>query len=319
MGEKKYAWTFPHVKGTMSTANLMRMVLAALLPAAVFGVFHFGPEALAHMLVCVVTCMLTEFVFEAFADRPLAVTDCSAAVTGFLLALMLPVGAPLWLGIIGSVFAVAVVKMAFGGIGKNRLNPALCSYCLLLWLFSDIMRDYSFGDFGAETLLGQLLQGETVDPLPMILGNTNGGIGQTSSLAILAGALLLLAFGVIRLRIPAAAAVSFVLTLFLFGGRGFDQLWLTTQICGGGFLLGIWFMAVDCVTSPINRQGQVLYGLLIGVLAAALRLRGIEEAIVYAILVGNMAVPLIEKITVPRAFGQRRLVKVHNDKNSGTA
>lgn len=123
------------MKGTMSTANLMRMVLAALLPAAVFGVFHFGPEALAHMLVCVVTCMLTEFVFEAFADRPLAVTDCSAAVTGLLLALMLPVGAPLWLGIIGSVFAVAVVKMAFGGIGKNRLNPALCGYCLLLWLF----------------------------------------------------------------------------------------------------------------------------------------------------------------------------------------
>ena len=153
----------------------------------------------------------------------------------------------------------------------------------------------------------------------MILGNTNGGIGQTSSIAILAGAVLLLAFGIIRLRIPAAAAIAFVATLFLFGGRGFDQLYFTTQLCGGGFLLGIWFMAVDYVTSPITKNGQILYGLLIGVLAAALRLRGIEEAVVYAVLVGNLAVPLIEKITVPRAFGQRRLVKVHNEKHGGAA
>lgn len=319
MEEKKYAWTFPHVKGTMSTANVMRMVLAALLPAAVFGIVHFGLRALLHMVICMITCMLTEFVFEAFADRPLAVTDCSAAVTGLLLSMMLPVGAPLWYGILGGVFAIAVMKMAFGGIGKNRLNPALCGYCLLLLLFSDTMRNYSFGDFGSSTLLGQFLLGTAVDPFPMILGNTNGGIGQTSSIAILAGAVLLLAFGIIRLRIPAAAAIAFVATLFLFGGRGFDQLYFTTQLCGGGFLLGIWFMAVDYVTSPITKNGQILYGLLIGVLAAALRLRGIEEAVVYAVLVGNLAVPLIEKITVPRAFGQRRLVKVHNEKHGGAA
>lgn len=319
MEQKKYIWTFPHVKGTMSTANIMRMVLLALLPAAVFGVFHFGLRALWHILVCVVTCMLTEFVFEAFADRPLAVTDCSAAVTGLLLALMLPVGAPLWLGILGSVFAIAVIKMAFGGIGRNRLNPALSGYCLLLLFFSDYMRDYSFGDYGSSTLLGQFLQGETVDPLPMILGNTNGGIGQTSSIAILAGAILLLSFGIIRLRIPLAGTFAFIATLFLFGGRGFDQLWLTTQLCGGGFLLGIWFMAEDYTTSPVTRKGQILYGLLIGVLAAALRLRGIEEAIVYAVIVGNMAAPLIERITVPRAFGQKKMVRVHNDKNDSAA
>lgn len=316
MEEKKYVWSFPHVKGTMSTANVMRMVLLALLPAAVFGVVHFGLRALWHMVVCVVASMLTEFVFEAFADRPLAVTDCSAAVTGLLLALMLPVGAPLWLGIVGSVFAIAVIKMAFGGIGKNRLNPALGGYCLLMILFSDYMRDYSFGAFGPETLLGQFLRGDAVDPISMLLGNTNGGIGQTCSIAILAGGILLLAFGIIRIRIPAAVTLAFVAVLFLFGGHGFDQLYLTTQICGGGFLLGTWFMAVDCVTSPVTKSGQILYGLLIGALAAALRLAGIEEAIVYAILVGNLLVPLIEKITVPKAFGQRKMVKVHSEKGA---
>ena len=313
MEEKKYTWTFPHVKGTMSTANIMRMVLLALLPAAVFGVIYFGPKALGHILVCVVTCVLTEFVFEAFADRPLAVTDCSAAVTGLLLALMLPVGVPLWYGILGGVFAIAVIKMAFGGIGKNRLNPALSGYCLLLVLFSDTMRDYSFGDLGPATLLGRFLQGETVDPLPLILGNTNGGIGQTSSIAILAGAIVLLSLGIIRLRIPLAGTFTFLLTLFVFGGRGFDQLWLTTQVCGGGFVLGIWFMAEDYTTSPVTRSGQILYGALIGILAAAMRLWGVEEAIVYAILLANLTTPLLEKLTVPRAFGQRRLVKVSKD------
>ena len=313
MEEKKYTWTLPHVKGTMTTANIMRMVLLALLPAALFGVLHFGLDALWHILVCVVTCMVTEFVFEAFADRPLAVTDCSAAVTGLLLALMLPVGAPLWYGIIGGIFAIAVIKMAFGGIGKNRLNPALCGYCLLLLLFSDTMRDYSFGEFGSATLLGRLLQGETVDPLPLILGNTNGGIGQTSSIAILAGAIVLLSLGIIRLRIPLAGTFTFLLTLFVFGGRGFDQLWLTTQVCGGGFVLGIWFMAEDYTTSPVTRSGQILYGALIGILAAAMRLWGVEEAIVYAILLANLTTPLLEKLTVPRAFGQRRLVKVSKD------
>ncbi len=319
MEEKKYGWSFPHVKGTMSTANIMRMVLLALLPAAVFGVVYFGLEALFHMIVCVVACMLTEFVFEAFADRPLAVTDCSAAVTGLLLSFMIPVNAPVWIGIIGSVFAIAVIKMAFGGIGRNRLNPALSGFCLLLILFPGYMRDYTFGDLGFQTLLGQLLQGETVDPLPMILGNTNGGIGQTSAIAILAGAVLLLAFGIIHLRIPAACTLSFVAVLILFGDHGFDQLYLTTQLGGGGFLLGICFMAVDYVTSPITKKGQVLYGLLIGILAAALRLGGVEEAIVYAILVGNLAVSLIEKVTVPKAFGQKKMVKVHNDKSGGTA
>lgn len=308
--EKNYRWIFPHVKGTMTTAGMMRMMLLALLPAEIFGVFHFGPRVLLHLLICIVTCALTEFTIEAFRDKPLTVADGSAMVTGVLLALMLPVNAPLWLGCLGGIFAIGVIKLPFGGLGKNRLNPALSGYCLLFLAFPKYMKDYSFGDYGSQTLLGQLLSGQTVDPYPMLWGNTNGSIGTVSAVMLLLGAVVLLGFGIIHLRIPAAIGASFLITLFLGAGKGFDQLYFTTQFLGGGFLLGTFFLATDCVTSPITRKGQIWYGVLIGVMTAALRLAGIEEGMVYAILTANLCVPLIEQLTVPKPFGRRKPVQV---------
>lgn len=314
MEEKKYRWIFPHVKGTMTTAGMMRMMLLALLPAEIFGVLHFGPRVLLHLLICIVTCTLTEFTYEAFRDKQLTVTDGSAMVTGVLLALMLPVNAPLWLGALGGIFAIGVVKLPFGGLGKNRLNPALSGYCLLFLAFPKYMKDYSFGSFGSQTLLGQLLSGQTVDPYPMLWGNTNGSIGTVSAAMLLLGAVLLLAFGIIHLRIPAAIGVSFLITLFLGAGKGFDQLYFTTQFLGGGLILGAFFVATDCVTSPITRKGQIWYGVLIGVMTAALRLAGIEEGMVYAILVSNLCVPFIEQLTVPKPFGRRKPVQVSQNR-----
>ena len=308
--EKNYKWIFPHVKGTMTTAGMMRMMLLALLPAEIFGVLHFGPRVLLHLLICVVTCTLTEFTIEAFRDKPLTVADGSAMVTGDLLALMLPANAPLWLGALGGLFAVGVIKMPFGGLGKNRLNPALSGYCFLFLAFPKYMKDYSFGSYGSRTLLGQLLSGQTVDPYPMLWGNTNGSIGTVSAAMLLLGAVLLLAFGIIHLRIPAAIGISVLITLFLGAGKGFDQLYFTTQFLGGGLILGTFFVATDCVTSPITRKGQIWYGVLIGVMTAALRLAGIEEGMVYAILVSNLCVPFIEQLTVPKPFGRRKPVQV---------
>ena len=310
MEEKKYKWTFPHIKGSMSTANMMWMVLLALVPTTVFGVIYFGSRAFLHLLVCTLTCVLTEFTFEAFTDRPLRVADGSSAVTGVLLALMMPVKAPLWFGVLGGVFAIAVIKMLPGGLGKNRLNPALCGHILLLLLFYKKMQDFSYGAHGAQTLLGELLQGTAVDPLPMLLGNTNGGLGSTSALLILAGGVFLLAFGIINFRIPAACGLSFVLMLSLFSGRGFDQIYLTSQICGGGFILAVWFMAAEPVTSPITKRGQIIYGSLIGVITAVLRIYGVQEAVVYAVLLANLSSRFLDKMTVPRAFGQKKMVKL---------
>lgn len=269
------------------------VMLLALLPAEIFGVLHFGPRVLLHLLICVVTCTLTEFTIEAFRDKPLTVADGSAMVTGELLALMLPANAPLWLGALGGLFAVGVIKMPFGGLGKNRLNPALSGYCFLFLAFPKYMKDYSFGSYGSRTLLGQLLSGQTVDPYPMLWGNTNGSIGTVSAAMLLLGAVLLLAFGIIHLRIPAAIGISFLITLFLGAGKGFDQLYFTTQFLGGGLILGAFFVATDCVTSPITRKGQIWYGVLIGVMTAALRLAGIEEGMVYAILVQICACRLL--------------------------
>ena len=132
----------PHIRGTMSTSGIMRLVILALLPAAGFGIYNFGIRALYHMLVCVVTCVLTEFTYEAFADRPVAVGDFSSMVTGLLLALSLPVNAPLWMGFAGSIFAILIVKMFFGGIGQNIVNPALAGRCFLLISFAGHMTNF---------------------------------------------------------------------------------------------------------------------------------------------------------------------------------
>lgn len=299
--------TAPHIRGSLSTARIMQLVILALLPAAVFGVVHFGARALLHILVCVVTCVLTEFTIEAFTDRPLTAGDYSAAVTGLLLALTLPVNAPLWLGLVGGIFAIGIVKIAFGGLGRNLLNPALSARVLLLIAFSKYMRDFTTDAYSGATPLALLQAGEEVDPFMSLVGTVGGCIGETSALAIMGGAIILLALGIIQLRIPISCLAAFVLMLGFFGERGFDGVFLANHICSGGLLLGVWFMATDYVTSPITRIGQYLYGALIGVLMAVFRISGdFTEGVTYAILLGNLMVPFIEKITMTKAFGQRK-------------
>lgn len=297
----------PHIRGGMSTSRIMQLVWIALLPAAVFGVVNFGTRALMHILICIVACALTEFTVEAFANLPLTSGDCSALVTGLLLALSLPVSAPLWIGAIGGVFAIAIVKICFGGLGKNILNPALTARCFLMLLFREHMTNYVCDAYSGATPLDAVNAGHLVDPYPMFLGNTGGCIGETSVIAILAGAIFLLAIGIIQLRIPFAGMIAFGITLTLFGGKGFDELYLVTQFCGGGFMLAIWFMATDYSTSPITRKGKYIYGALIGIFTALLRIfAGVTEGVAYAILFANLLVPFIEKRTMPKAFGKKR-------------
>ena len=297
----------PHVRSQMSTARIMQIVLLSLLPATIYGVVHFGIQALYQILVCMGTCVVAEFLYEAFADRPVRVWDCSSLVTGLLLALTLPVSAPLWVGALGSVFAVIVIKMLFGGVGQNIVNPALGARCFLMLSFAGMMTNFMADGISGPTPLALLKNGETVDPLEMILGNTAGTIGETSMVALLAGAMILLLFGIIDLRIPGSYLVSFTVFCIFFAGRGFDPVYLVSQLCGGGLMLGAWFMATDFVTSPITPGGKVLYGVLLGVLTGVFRIwGGSAEGVSYAILLGNLSVPLLEKMTVPRAFGCRR-------------
>lgn len=295
----------PHIRSKVTTSGIMTAVIIALLPATGYGIYNFGPRALAVILVTVAATVLTEFLFGLYRKK-MTITDLSAVVTGLLLALNLPVSIPLWMAFLGGVFAILVVKMLFGGLGKNFMNPALAARCFLLTAFPAQMTDFSCDAYSGATPLAALKAGESVDTLDMILGRTAGTIGETSMIAILIGACFLILLGVIDLRIPGSYIVTFVLFVGIFGGRGFDPAYLSAQLAGGGLMLGAFFMATDYVTRPITIKGQYVFGIILGLLTGIFRIFGTgAEGVSYAIIIGNLLVPLIEKVTKPAAFGRR--------------
>ena len=294
----------PHVRSKASTASIMFAVIIALMPATGFGIYNFGIRALLVVLVCVGAAVLTEALFGIYKKKQ-TIGDLSAVVTGLLLALNLPVTIPLWTAALGSVFAILVVKCLFGGLGQNFMNPALGGRCFLLISFPALMTNFVCDGYTGATPLTALRQGEEVELLPMIIGKTGGTIGETSVIAILAGACLLIALGIIDLRIPGTYILTFALFICLFGGHGFDPAYVTAQLAGGGLMLGAFFMATDYVTRPVTGKGQYLYGIFLGILTGIFRVFGAgAEGVSYAIIIGNLIVPLIEKVTVPEAFGK---------------
>ena len=295
----------PHVRSKSTTASIMLTVVIALLPAAGFGIYNFGPRALLLILVTVASTVATEFAFEKICKKKVTIGDYSAVVTGLLLALNLPVSAPWWIGVVGGVFAILVVKMLFGGIGQNFMNPALGARCFLLISFTSIMTNFDCDAYTGATPLANLKSGESVNILDMVIGRTAGTIGETSMIAIVIGACILILFGIIDLRIPGTYIVTLAVFVTLFGGRGFDWPYISAHLSGGGLMLGAFFMATDYVTRPITKNGQYLYGVLLGVLTGIFRIFGPSaEGVSYAIIIGNLLVPLIEKITLPKAFGK---------------
>ena len=237
--------------------------------------------------------------------KKVTIQDMSAAVTGLLLALNLPPSAPWWMGVLGAVFAILIVKQLFGGLGQNFMNPALAARCFLLISFTGRMTTFVYDGVSGATPLAQLKTGESVNTMDMLIGNIAGTIGETSVIAIMIGAIILLLKGIIDLRIPGSYLVSFVVFITIFGGHGFDWSFITAHLCGGGIMLGAWFMATDYVTSPITKKGQIVYGILLGVLTGLFRLYGgSAEGVSYAIIIGNILVPLIEKVTLPKPFGK---------------
>ncbi len=294
----------PHIRSKVTTNGIMMAVIIALLPATGYGIYHFGPRALMLTLISIATTVGTEFLFGLYKKK-MTITDLSAVVTGLLLALNLPVSVPWWVPVIGGVFAILVVKMLFGGLGQNFMNPALAARCFLLISFPALMTDFSYDTFTGATPLASLKAGESVNTMDMIIGNTAGTIGETSMIAIVIGACFLLLLGIIDLRIPGSYIVSFAVFITIFGGHGFDPAYLSAQLAGGGLMLGAFFMATDYVTRPITVKGQYLYGIFLGIMTGIFRIFGpAAEGVSYAIILGNLLVPLIEKVTWPKAFGK---------------
>lgn len=294
----------PHVRSKVNTTGIMSAVVLALLPAAGFGIYNFGVRALFIILVTVASTVFTEFLFGLYKKKQ-TIGDLSAVVTGLLLALNLPVSIPWWAAALGGIFAILVVKCLFGGLGQNFMNPALAARCFLLISFPALMTNFATDAYTGATPLAALKAGEEVNILNMVIGKTAGTIGETSLIAIVIGACILLLLGIIDLRIPGSYIVSFVIFLILFGGHGINPAYLAAQLAGGGLMLGAFFMATDYVTRPITPKGQYLYGIVLGILTGIFRVFGSNaEGVSYAIILGNLLVPLIEKITVPKAFGK---------------
>ena len=295
----------PHIRSKVTTSNIMLMVIIALLPATAFGVYNFGLSALLVVVITTAAAVLTEYAYQKLMHRKVTIGDYSAALTGLLLALNLPAEAPWWMCVLGSVFAILVVKQVFGGLGQNFMNPALGARCFLLISFTGRMTTFVYDGVSGATPLALLKAGEKVDVLDMFLGNIAGTIGETSVVALLIGGIFLVAMGIISLRIPVTYIVTFAIMVVLFGGHGFDLTYLAAHLCGGGLMLGAWFMATDYVTSPITKKGQIVYGICLGVLTGLFRLfGGSAEGVSYAIIISNLLVPLIEKVTLPKPFGK---------------
>ncbi|MDE6829710.1 MAG: RnfABCDGE type electron transport complex subunit D, partial [Lachnospiraceae bacterium] len=281
------------------------------LPASAFGVWNFKLPALVMLICTTASAVLTEYIYEKFMHKKITVDDFSAVVTGLLLGLNMPASAPWWMGVLGGIFAILIVKQLFGGLGQNFMNPALGARCFLLISFTSQMTTFVYDGVTGPTPLAQLKSGEAVDSMSMLLGSIPGTIGETSVIAIIIGAIFLILMGVIDLRIPGTYIATFVVFIGIFGHFAnpdvgfFDPQYITAHLCGGGLMLGAWFMATDYVTSPITKKGQIVYGMLLGILTGLFRLfGGSAEGVSYAIIISNLIVPLIERVTLPKPFGK---------------
>ena len=311
----------PHVHSKVTTQTIMRDVVIALVPALIGSVYFFGFRALLVTLVSVAACVFFEWAWCKVTKMHCKVYDMSAMVTGVLIAFVCPVSIPYWCIIIGDFFAIVVVKMLFGGIGKNFVNPALAarafmfSWPVLMTHWVKVGFENSAGlltaadAVTAATPLAAMHQGRMPSDslLDMFLGNIGGCIGETSVVLLLVGLVYLLIRKVITLRIP-LAFVGTVAVLSLLFPMGNDPLqWCAAQLCGGGLMLGAIFMATDYVTSPVTKLGQVIYGIGCGVLTIVIRyFGGYNEGVSYAILVMNCCVVLLDRIGRPKKFGAPR-------------
>lgn len=303
----------PHIRSKVTSGNIMLMVVIALLPASAFGVYNFGVPALLMLISTTAAAVLTEFIYEKLMHKKVTVGDFSAVVTGLLLGLNMPPTAPLWMGALGSVFGILIVKQLFGGLGQNFMNPALGARCFLLLSFTGPMTSFVYDGITGPTPLAYVKEGalDQVNTMDMLIGNIPGTIGETSVIAIVIGAIFLILMGVIDLRIPGTYIVTFVIFVGIFGHVAhpeigfFDPQYITAHLCGGGLMLGAWFMATDYVTSPITKKGQYVYGIVLGLLTGLFRIfGGSAEGVSHAIIISNLLVPLIEKVTLPKPFGK---------------
>lgn len=311
----------PHIRDKESVSKIMWTVVISLIPALSVGIYVFGIRAILVVLISIITAVVTEAIIQHIANRKITVSDGSAFVTGMLLAMVIPPNVPLWMPAIGSFCAIAIAKAPFGGLGYNIFNPALIGRAILMASFPVAMTTWQIPVFmqssatdaltGATTLA--IIKGsrpEHILPLwNLFIGKSGGSLGETSDLALLLGAIILLAKRYITWHIPVSyiGTVALIFSIReLFGNKNFDMV--AVQIFSGGLTLGAFYMATDMVTSPLTKLGGIIFGVGAGILTCVIRiLGGYPEGVCYAILLMNAFTPLIDKYVKPRRFGIKSL------------
>ncbi|MFZ7120526.1 MAG: RnfABCDGE type electron transport complex subunit D [Eubacteriaceae bacterium] len=298
----------PHIRASHSTEKIMRDVVIALVPALIAGIYFFGMNAAILTVVCIISCVATEAIIQKLLKKEITIKDWSAVVTGMLIAFNLPITASWWLAVIGSIFAIAIVKQCFGGLGQNFINPALAARALLVASWPTRMTSSAFTwPQGADIVSGAtplaLVKSGAVDKLPsymdLFMGNVAGCIGEVSVFALLLGGIYLIIRKVIHWRIPVVYIGTVLIFSLIFGE---DAVY---QILAGGLMLGAFFMATDYSSSPVTAKAQIIYALGCGVLTSVIRFwGGYPEGVSYSILLMNVATPLIERYARPKVYGK---------------
>ncbi len=307
----------PHVRSKESIQSIMRDVIIALVPATAAGIYYFGMKALILIVAAIISAVFFEWLYEKLMKKPVTISDLSAVVTGILLAMNLPVAAPVWVPVVGSAFAIIFAKQIFGGLGQNFINPALAGRAFLLASYPTEMTTWTAptGLSGVDavavaTPLAELKAGSlpTASLSDLVLGNVGGCLGETCAIALIIGGLYLLYKHVISWRIP-VCYIATVFILFAVIGRNGVRLPLQ-EIFAGGVMLGGIFMATDYASSPVTPKGQVIFAIGAGLLTYLIRtFGGYPEGVSYSILIMNLCVPLIERVTEPTIFGALPKVK----------
>ena len=300
----------PHIRGDFRTSRLMLDVVVALLPALAVGTWILGFRALAVTAVSMVSAVGAEWLYCKVTGKQNTLRDCSALVTGMLLALTLPASVPFGIVVLGSVFAIVFAKCMCGGLGQNIFNPALAARAFLMLLFPAALTHYETIDgFSSATPLHRMVMPTLPDNslMDMFLGRIPGSIGELSALALLLGGVFLVARKVISPKIPLAYLGSVAVLTFVFSKTGNPISWMLYSLLGGGVMRGAIFMATDYATSPVTPMGQILYGIGCGALTVFFRYYGLfPEGVTYAILLMNLATWGIDRITAPRRFGTKK-------------
>lgn len=297
----------PHIRSNDTIQSIMRDVLIALLPAALAGIYFFKIQAFLVILVSVLSAMGAEALWQKLTHQKITISDCSAAVTGLLLAFNLPPSVPLWLPVIGSAFAIIIVKQFFGGMGQNFMNPALAARAFLLASWPVQMTKWTVDGVASATALGVLKEGSGTLPglWNLIIGNVGGCIGETSAIALIIGGAYLIYRKVISINTPLSYIGTVFILTWILGRNGLMTGNPVYEIFAGGLMLGAIFMATDYSSSPLTPRGQIIMGIGCGILTTVIRVYGgYPEGVSYSILLMNLAVPLIDRFTVPKAFGE---------------